>query len=70
MGAAGRRVTTTRRYEYKVSAPAPHVEILKALNWASQDFAEVKGRAVEYDDDIWIIGDDEHVTVYFDAEAT
>jgi hypothetical protein len=70
MGAATKRVTTTQRHQYEVSTPADHVEILKALNWASQDFEAVKGRPVQYADDIWIIGDEERVTVYFDAEAT
>jgi hypothetical protein len=69
MGAAMKYVTTTQRHQYTVLAPAAHVEILKALNWASRDFLAVKGRPVEYDDDIWIIGDEERITVYFDAEA-
>lgn len=66
MGSANKRVTTTKRHEYRMLAPAAHVEVMKAINWASQDFQEVIGRPVQYDDDLWIVGDEEHVTVYFE----
>ncbi len=67
MGAATRRVTTTRRYQYEITAPAAHIEVLKALHWAGQDFLEVNGRPIEFDDDVWVTGDGELITVYFDA---
>lgn len=70
MGSANKRVTTTRRHEYRMLAPAASVEVIKALNWASLDFAEANGRPVQYDDDIWIEGDDEHISVYFNEKVT
>ena len=66
MGSASKQVTVTKRHEYRMTTPTAHVEVMKAINWASQDFLEVHGRPVQYDDDIWIEGDEEFVTVYFE----
>lgn len=68
MAEATRTVTTTKRYEYTMRNPVDHVEVGKALHWASRDFEEVRGRPVEFADDLWVGGDEEKVVVYFEAE--
>lgn len=68
MGSAMHRVVTTERYEFTLHSPADHVEVNKALHWATKEFERVKGRKVEFADDIWIEGDEESVTVYFTHE--
>lgn len=67
MGSANKKVVTTSRHVYEMLTPAAHVEVMKALNWASSDFQEAVGRAVQYDDDLMIEGDEEHVRVYFEV---
>lgn len=70
MGSAMHKVVTTERYEFTLRSPAAYAEVLKAVHWASQKFAEIKGREVEYDDDIWVEGDEEEITVYFTHEVS
>ncbi|MGZ6576563.1 MAG: hypothetical protein ACXVHX_39125 [Solirubrobacteraceae bacterium] len=67
MGSANKKVVTTNRHVYEMLAPAAHVEVMKAINWASSDFQEAVGRRVQYDDDLMIEGDEEHIRVYFEV---
>lgn len=70
MGDANYRVTSTQRHEFTLRNPTPVVEVEKAIHWATQKFAEHRGRPVQYDDDLMVEGDEEHVTVFFLVEES
>lgn len=68
MGDATHRVRSSKVYEFTLRTPTTAVEVQKAIRWAQQKFNEVKGRQVEYDDDIWVTADEEQVIIYFKVE--
>lgn len=69
MGDASYQVTNTQRHTFTLHNPAPVAEVEKAIHWATQKFAEHRGRPVQYDDDLMIEGDGERVTVFFLVEG-
>lgn len=66
MGTASKRTQLTRRHEYRVPVPSAYVELIRAIQWATSDFKEIRGRELDYDDDLLLGVGDDVVIVYFD----
>lgn len=62
---------TTKRHEYRMTAPVHITEVSKALSAAQQDVDNyVRGGASKSVPEVWVTRDDDHVVVYWEQDLS
>lgn len=66
---AYKRTSTTRRHEYVITSPAPHVEVEKAMSWASADWKRANHGKTMYDNSLNLASRDDEIVVYWEEQV-